>query len=122
MKPNFECIKIIMITLENNLDVQHAMDECELMNYPLVQSFSESDIKYSLKLLNSEKMIECDVSEYINGSTHYLISDITAEGHKLCNSFADKKLWGKIEPMLSKITTIAELITALTSLASAMRG
>ncbi|MEZ3454299.1 MAG: DUF2513 domain-containing protein [Oscillospiraceae bacterium] len=118
MRINPDCVRIVILTIENHLGLGDTMQLCELMDYPLVQSFSQTDVEYSLQQLTSEKMIECEIEEYINGSFSYIIEDVTSEGHKLCDSFRDNTLWGKIKPHLSDVSTVAELLSLVLGIIS----
>lgn len=93
----------------------------ELMSYPLVQSFKQDDIEYSLHQLTAEKMIDCEIMQYFNKKFDYIIKDITHDGHKLCDSFRDDSLWEKIKPHLTDVSTIGTLLSAVVSIAASLK-
>ncbi|MDE5575775.1 MAG: DUF2513 domain-containing protein [Oscillospiraceae bacterium] len=118
MRINPDCVRIVILTIENNLKLGEFMQLCDLMDYPLVQSFAQDDVEYSLQQLTAEKMIVCEIERYLNGEFSYIIEDVTPEGHKLCDSFRDDSLWGKIKPYLSEFSTIAELLSSIVGIIS----
>lgn len=118
MRINPDCVRIVILTIENNLKLGEFMQLCDLIGYPLVQSFTQDDVEYSLHQLTAEKMIVCEIEGYLNTEFSYIIEDVTPEGHKLCDSFRDDSLWGKIKPHLSEVSTIAELLSSIVGIIS----
>jgi hypothetical protein len=118
MRINADCVRVVILTIENNLGFGETMRLPGLMKYPLVQSFKQDDIEYSLHQLTAEKMIECKITKYLNGKFDYIIKDVTPEGHKLCDSFRNDSLWEKIRPQLTDISTIAGLLSAVAQVAA----
>lgn len=113
MRINPDCVRIVILTIENNLGVDEYWQLDDLMKYPLVQSFSKADIEYSLRQLTAENMIECDITRYIRNSFSYIISDVTPEGHKLCDSFRNDNLWVKIKPYVKDVSTVSGLLSSV---------
>ena len=120
MRINADCVRVVILTIENNLGLGETMRLHGLMKYPLVQSFKQDDIEYSLHQLTAEKMIECKITKYLNGDFDYIIKDVTPEGHKLCDSFRNDSLWEKIRPHLTDISTISGLLSTAVSVTSSL--
>ena len=118
MRRNPECVRIVILTIENNLGVDEYWQLDDLMEYPLVQSFSKADIEYSLRQLTAENMIECEITRYIRNSYSYIISDVTPEGHKLCDTFRNEKFWVKIKPYVEDASTVAGLLSSVVAAAA----
>lgn len=116
-----DCVRVVILTIENNLGLGRIMTLTELMSYPLVQSFKQDDVEYSLQQLTAENMIDCKIRRYLRNNFDYAIMDITPEGHKLCNSFRNDSLWEKIKPQLTDVSTIGGLLSAAASIASLLR-
>lgn len=120
MRLNADCVRVVILTIENNLGLGKIMRFSELMSYPLVQSFTQDDVEYSLQQLTAENMIDCKIRRYLNNSFDYTIKDITPEGHKLCDSFRNDSLWEKIKPQLTDISTIGTLLSSAISIAASL--
>lgn len=119
MRINIDCVRVVMLTIENNLGIEEYMQLPDLMEYSLVQSFSKKDVEYSLHQLTKEKLIECEIERYMDGSFSYVIEDVTPSGHKLCDEFRNDTLWSKIKPHLEDVSSVAGLISSLASVVSA---
>lgn len=118
MRINPDCIRVVMLTIENNLELGEIMQLFQLMDYPLVQSFTEQDVEYSLHQLTKEKMIECEISYCIDGSYDYTIEDITPLGHQFCDKLRDKSLWDSLKSTFNDVGTISEITTILANAVS----
>lgn len=118
MRINPDCVRIVLLTIENNLDFGKVMQLHELMKFPLVLSFTRKDIEYSIHQLTTEKMLDCKIYKYINGNCDYLIKDVTPEGHKLCDKIRNETLWSKIKPHLEDVSSVAGIISVISSAAS----
>lgn len=115
MRINHDCVRIVILTIENNLGVGECWQLNDLMKYSLVQSFSQADVEYSLHQLTSEKLIKCDITKYIRGSHSYIISDVTPQGHKLCDTFRNENLWAKIKPYVEEASSVSGLLSSVTA-------
>ncbi|MGN1134703.1 MAG: DUF2513 domain-containing protein [Oscillospiraceae bacterium] len=120
MRLNADCVRVVILTIENNLGFGKIMRFSELMSYPLVQSFTRDDVEYSLQQLTAENMIDCKIRRYLGNNFDYSIMDVTPEGHKLCDSLRNDSFWEKIKPQLTDVSTVGTLLSAAVSMAASL--
>lgn len=115
MTINPDCIRVIMLYLEANHKYGTNLHLYDLLTANLVSSFTREDIEYSLVQLHKENMLDCKIRKGIDGTLSVTIVDIQPAGHKFCDKIKDESIWNKAKPILEKVTTIAEISTAITT-------
>lgn len=116
MKINAECVKAVMLTLEDNLVIGEYLQFDDLLKYPQMQDFSVSDIEYTLQQLTESNNIKCMITTYINGKDGYIVESITPDGHKLCDIFRDKNKWLKFKPHIDTAASLVKLLASVSAL------
>lgn len=110
MKLNHDCIRYIMLYLENYLTVSNyfLLDPYSFCKNNYLETYSNSDVLYSC-----EKLIEAG---YINGKIKNFtditipqikITSITWEGHKFLDNIRDDKVWKNTKSILSQFKTVS---------------
>lgn len=116
MKLNYDCIRDLMIFLEDNLSYENAYWISDIK----IDGYSDEELIYT-----AEKLFEAG---YINGnlsrtlSSRYpliLIREITWQGHELLGNIRDNTVWKKLKSKISNVTTSVS-IPILNSVASAI--
>ena len=125
MKPNLECIRSVMLSLERELSFTDDGDcltkndvSLELL-CELLPEYQKEDIFYSL--------FNLDQAGYLNISVHWasdsvyecLVNYMTYDGHEFLNEIRDGKRWNKVKSIttairnysLSAVSSIAEGVT-----------
>lgn len=107
MKLNYDCVRELLLTLEENL----VMDDS--LSYPSLNlkqvcekmpDFSRADIAYaSTKLLEAE-YIEANSIESDSKIIKIVYSSITYEGHQYLDSIRDSKLWSTVKKNAKALT------------------
>lgn len=113
MKLNYDCIRDLLICLEERLQLQDNLPLSEIIND---LEYQEADILYS-----TEKLIE---AEYIVATLEFsdcceiYICDyhsITFAGHDFLNSIRDASVWNKIKPEINIRSAPFEVIKSVGS-------
>lgn len=107
MKLNYDCVRELLLTLEENLVMD---DSLSFPNLTLKQvcekmpDFSRADIAYaSTKLLEAE-YIEANSIESDSKIIKIVYSSITYEGHQYLDSIRDSKLWSTVKKNAKALT------------------
>lgn len=127
MKLDLECIRAVMLTLEENLVFEND-GECFWMKRlslerinALLPAFSKEDIFYSIYNLEQAGYLAVAIQLTGGGGVYYCdVKDITYRGHEFLNSIRDEKRWAKVKSVadavrdysLAAISSIAEGATS----------
>lgn len=88
MKLDLDCIKDVMVFLEDNLTDDNAFVPNQI--YESLEKYSYEDVEYTVKALLSEKWIAGIVQE-IGGL--YIVKSITPDGHNYLNAIKDESIY-----------------------------
>lgn len=101
MKLDHECVREILLHLEDNLglDYMHA-NEIELKDYP------QDVINYSVMRLIEADYLIADI-ESADDEVDITISTITWKGHEFLDTVRDKEVWKKTKGFLSKFASVS---------------
>lgn len=112
MKLNYDCIRDIMLYLEENLELN---DIVYLENIKI--DYSDNDIKYSILKLEEidyikARIVKADGVAILDA----IIFDITFYGHEFLNTVRPKTVWENTKEISTKIGV--NTISSLTQIAS----
>lgn len=126
MKLSMECIRSVMLILEENLTFDEKDESLEKIHLSLEQlcdfmpEYSKADIFYSLYNLDQAGYVDISV-RWASGEVYSCtISDVTYSGHEFLERIRDGAKWKKVKAAasavrdysLSAISSIAEGITS----------
>ena len=109
---NHDCVREVMLFLENQLDLYKNIEFPDTS----VKNFSDDDILYSIKKLAEADFINANVSVNTLGEIEAIVHEITWEGHKFLDTIRDDTVWGQTKKLLSKFTSTS--LTFVSSIAS----
>lgn len=101
MKLNHDCVRELMLILEDNLGLGEMIDISKVE----ITNFSENDILYAAIKLHEAAYISGSVSYNLSGNYRVLINGITWEGHKFLDTVRDNKVWSHTKSVLSKVSS-----------------
>ena len=112
MKLNYDCIRDVLLYLEENLELNNSI---YLENIKL--DYSSDDIYYSVQKLEeisyiNARIIKADGVAILDA----IIFDITFYGHEFLNTIRPKTVWEKTKDISGKLGT--KSISAITQIAS----
>ena len=112
MKLNYDCIRDIMLYLEENLELNNIV---YLENIKI--NYSDNDIKYSILKLEEidyikARIVKADGVAILDA----IIFDITFYGHEFLNTVRPKTVWENTKEISTKIGV--NTISSLTQIAS----
>lgn len=107
MKLNYDCVRELLLTLEENLVMDDSLSFPSLTLKQVCEKmpdFSRADIAYaSTKLLEAE-YIEANSIESDSKIIKIVYSCITYEGHQYLDSIRDSKLWSTVKKNAKALT------------------
>ncbi|SDO75735.1 DUF2513 domain-containing protein [Clostridium gasigenes] len=114
MKLNLDCIRDILLTVEDNTDFSTYMSyDVGESSYDLLTKYSDSEILYHIKQCELSGLIT-KVSWYLNGSCTIL--DLSPYGHQFLADIRSDSNWNKTKSIAknigsSSLTTVKEIAT-----------
>lgn len=119
MKLNPDCIRNVLLTLEDNTDGIVPFEYCEGdQRYPLLLAYEHSVILYHMKQCSMAKLIEGYQSFDMGSSV--LVSDLSPKGHEFLANIQKDTTWEKVKTTAAKVgsTSLGTLMQIATSIVS----
>lgn len=126
MKLNIECVRDVMLSLEELLTLTETESGIEKNSVSLhevcssLPQYSHTDVFYSIKNLDEAGYINASI-KWINATVNFCyVNYITYQGHEFISRIADSTQWSKVQKVsnavrdysLSAISSIAEGVTS----------
>ena len=108
MKLNHDCIRELMLYIEENLELGEMID----MSITTISDFSEEDTIYSAVKLHEAGYLSGDVVQTLGGEYRAMIRGITWEGHKFLDTIRDNQVWSHTKTVLSKVSSASISFTS----------
>jgi len=90
MKLNYDCVRDVMLYLEENLIFGNPIRDTNInLNYDI------KEIRYSLLKLHEINYLDGSVSKYMDGDYSVITTDITFYGHKFIGKIQSDTIWDK---------------------------
>lgn len=113
MKLNYDCVRDVMLYLEENLNFGNPIRDTNInLNYDI------KEIRYSLLKLHEINYLDGSVSKYMDGGYSVITTDITFYGHKFIGEIQSDTIWDKTKSV-SKDLGI-QTINGITQIASSV--
>ncbi|MGP1598391.1 DUF2513 domain-containing protein [Peptoanaerobacter stomatis] len=111
MKLNYDCIRDVLLTLEENLTLSeelqfNSLTLDDLLKFEQIKDYSKQDLAYTLHNLDEIGFIETHIGRASGGIIYYIeVYDITYYGHEFLSSIRPTSNWVKIKSTLTKLGT-----------------
>src|SRR5690625_4178848 len=107
MKLNHECVRSILLELENKLSLNDTLSLHQMKDFDTFNKFGYETSVYTLT-----KLIEAD---FLNGSVPYgsnqiidvLVGSITWEGHQFLDNIRDNTVWSKTKESVKALSSVS---------------
>lgn len=104
MKLNQECIRDILLYIEENLTYENWIEASSL---PL-DKYSSEELIYTVEKLIEADFLNCSTSHYIGSSLPAIrIKSITYSGHQFLDNIRDDKVWKETKSIVSKVSSVS---------------
>lgn len=112
MRLNHECVRDLLLYIEENLDYN---DELEINKLQL-KNYSLEELLYTAQRLAEADYINCDNSIQIDDDYPIIIVDsISYKGHQFLDTIRDNQVWDKTKKVLSVLKSVSIEITSETA-------
>lgn len=116
MKLNQECIRDLMLFLEDNLvaNDDFIIDNC---NDPVLAKYSIDDLHYTAEKLSEAGYLNIEYESWVLTSNPLIcVKSITYSGHQFLDTIRDDKIWAKTKGILSNLKVLSiEIISETAS-------
>ena len=112
MKLNHECVRDLLLYIEENLSFN---DELEI-NILKLNNYSTEELLYTSQKLAEADYINIDNSIEIDDEFPIiLVSSITYKGHQFLDTVRDNQVWSKTKKVLSFLKSVSIEVTSETA-------
>lgn len=112
MKLNHDCIRDLLIYLEDTLPI----DGFLRVNQLTLGIYSKDDLIYTAQKLEEAGYIKCKNSRYVGDDLPCVdIYSITYQGHQFLDNIRDEKVFAKTKSMLSMLKSVSIEIVSETA-------
>lgn len=111
MKLNSDCIRDILLTVEEECDYSHVMDYDRDVNVTTrLQKYTHDELIYHIK--------QCEYANltlnttYYDGGKHIIIRDLSPNGHQFLADIREDNVWNGVKDVAKKVgsTSLSALI------------
>ena len=111
MKLNHDCVRDLLLYLEENLNLNDALS---VENISL-KDYSTEELLYTADKLYEAGYINCSRKIYDNADLVILVSSITYDGHQFLDNIRDDKIFNKTKSILSTLKSVSIEIVSETA-------
>lgn len=103
MKLNPDCLRAILLTIEERASYQSILsfEELTLPNFPLLAEYSLEEILYHIKKCDEAGFL-CEVQYFPASVT---VGELHYRGHEFLNNIRESKIWDGVKSIAAKIGT-----------------
>lgn len=104
MKLNYDCLRQILLVIEEDLVWENDLNYCGLTLRYMVQKlpkFSTADIAYTTKIAIEADLIEGCLHDCDSGILDISYFGLTYEGHQFLDTVRENKIWKKTKEIIS---------------------
>lgn len=107
MKLNQECIRDLLLVVEDTLELNSSMIALELTKLPKTKKYSNDDLAYTVQKLEEAKYLKISKQYFPDPLESLVIEDITWEGHKFLDTIRDDAVWKQTKSIVSKFSSVS---------------
>ncbi len=103
MKLNQDCIRDLLLYLEDNLTYT---DEIKINNLSL-KNYSKEDLMYTADRLIEANYLNTRICWNFNETHIIMVKSITYQGHQFLDNLRDDKIWNKAKSILKPLKSVS---------------
>lgn len=108
MRLNHDCIRLLMLEIEEKLDLNSYLSYKTIEELNSVTRFGKENVLYSLQKLKEAGYLKIEFYQGSNNSFYNLSVDaITWEGHKYLDTIRDNEVWKITKRIVSKFSSVS---------------
>jgi hypothetical protein len=106
MKLNQDCVRNLLLTVEEEIMLNDFLDAARLQQKPRLQTFSLNDVIYTISKLNEAGYINANILITFDGSDA-IVSSLTHSGHLFLDNIRDDGVWKETKNKASKFASVS---------------
>ncbi len=126
MKLNYDCVRDVLLSLEETLTIiidngefsYNSLSPNNLIKLSRLSEYSMEDVIYSVLKLGEAGYIKVDINESGSDLLDICISDIEYEGHEFLQAIKSDTVWNDVKRVAKKIGSIS--LPIISSIASSV--
>lgn len=108
MKLNYDCVRDVLLYLEDNLSLNNSITFPSDIKESLLLKYSKDDVLYTVKILLNKKLILGDDNfNYATGMYTANIESLSFDGHSFLDNIRDNQVWSKSKKILSAFKSVS---------------
>lgn len=108
MKLNYDCVRDVLLYLEDNLSLNKSITFPSDIKESLLIKYSKDDLLYTVKILLNKKLILGDDNfNYATGIYTANIESLSFDGHSFLDNIRDNQVWSKSKKILSAFKSVS---------------
>lgn len=105
MRLNNDCIREVMLYLENNLELDGNLDSTKLPQ--AIPNYSADDIIYSVSMLVDAEYLSVTPIKAFGMGPMYIIQSITWTGHEFLDNVRELQVWKETKQITSNVGNVS---------------
>lgn len=114
MKLNKDCVREVLIYLEEHLGYDDRLDASSIK----IEPYTYEEILYTISLLSEAGYIKTIPIRNLSAATSYFVVSILMPGHDLLDNIRDDNVWRKTKKIASKFASAS--LNVLSSVATSV--
>lgn len=103
MKLDIDCVRDILLTVEENTGYNEYMTVSEMsINYDLLKKYDSDKVMYHIIQSSKANLID---AEQIDLAGNIMIKDLTPYGHKFIANIRENSNWNKVKKIANEVGT-----------------
>lgn len=107
MELNQDCIRDILLTIEDMDYTMEGLTKETFEQNKRMQKYDPIQILYTLKCLCDAHLVKVDFGEGETFYVYYRVYSMTYEGHQLLDSIRDDHIWSETKKRASKLSSVS---------------
>lgn len=103
MKLNHDCVRDLLLYLENNLEYGKGIN----INKLSLNDYPQNDLLYTAEKLTEANFINSVIRWNMNSAHIIVVKSITYKGHEFLDTIRDKTVWENTKSKASKFASIS---------------
>ncbi|MCU7712980.1 DUF2513 domain-containing protein [Priestia sp. JV24] len=109
MKLDQECVRYLLLTIEEEVLFNQYLWIEDLLRFQLLEKYSEEELLYTVLKLKEANFIDAHIESVESGSviTNAYVSQMTWHGHEFLDTIRDPEVWKQTKVAVSKVAGVS---------------
>ncbi|AUS03597.1 DUF2513 domain-containing protein [Paenibacillus larvae] len=107
MKLKHDCVRELLLTIEEEIPLNGALDEEDLLRFDRMKEYSLDDVIYTTKMLQEAGYIDAKVETAKDGICFIMVKSLTYSGHFFLDNIRDDGIWKEAKTRVSTMKSVS---------------